>query len=109
MLMRMTPSQERMNMTIESFEAFKQRKLMEGYDEVLIRQWEPNLCIQAHEHPFETHALVVEGDFWLGLDGTSSHLQAGDEFHVGFGQTHTEAYGPKGAVFWAARKNSGCL
>lgn len=88
-----------------SFEAFQARKRQEGFDEVLIREWEPNFVNPPHTHPFDTDAVVAQGEYWLTLDGHTTHYQVGDCFQVGRGVTHAETYGPQGAVFWAARKN----
>ena len=92
-------------MTTETFEAFKARKLAEGHDEVLVREWAPSLFNDQHDHPFDTDAIVVKGEFWLTLDGKTTHYRIGDTFRVGRGIRHAEKFGPDGAVFWAARKN----
>lgn len=89
----------------ETFEAFQSRKLQEGYDEVLLREWAPDFANEPHTHPFDTDALVVQGEYWLTTEGQTTHYQAGDSFRVARGVTHSERYGPQGAVFWAARKN----
>ena len=91
---------------MSDFETFKSQKLSEGFDEVLVRDWAPNERNQPHQHPFDVDALMVSGTFTLTIDGQQSrHLQPGDRFQVPRGVTHHEAYGPQGAVFWAARKN----
>lgn len=92
-------------MSNDTFEAFKTRKLNEGYNEALVREWEPGLILDPHAHPFDADALVVKGEFWLTMNGRTTHYKAGDAFKVGRGMTHSEQYGPEGAVFWAARKN----
>jgi len=91
---------------MSDFETFKSQKLSEGFDEVLVRDWAPNERNQPHKHPFDVDALMVSGTFTLTIDGQQPrHLQPGDRFQVPRGVTHHEAYGPQGAVFWAARKN----
>ncbi len=92
-------------MTPPTFEAFQALKLSEGYDQVIVREWGPGLVLEPHAHPFEASALVVQGEFWLTIDGQTTHCQAGDTFRVGKGVVHAEKYGPQGAVFWAARKH----
>lgn len=93
-------------MNMETFDAYRHRKLAEGYDEVLIRTWEPNFANAAHTHPFDTDALVVAGEYWLNVHGQTTHYKAGDRFQVARDVEHAETYGPAGAVFWAARKNA---
>lgn len=91
-------------MNAKNFEEFKAWKLAQGFDEVLVRSWEPNFQNDMHAHPFDTDALVVEGEYWLTMDGRVQHLKVGDAFKVAKGVMHQERYGPQGAVFWAARK-----
>jgi uncharacterized cupin superfamily protein len=93
-------------MSMSDFETFKAHKLQEGFDEVLIRDWQANAKNEPHQHPFSVDALMVSGEFWLTIEGQGTrHLQPGDRFQVPRGVTHHEHYGPQGAVFWAARKN----
>lgn len=89
----------------ETFDSFKHRKMAEGFNEVLTREWAPGFENPPHEHPFDTDAIVAQGEYWLTLDGQTTHYRAGDAFQVARGITHSERYGPDGAVFWAARKN----
>ena len=72
---------------------------------MLVREWAPSFVSDEHTHPFDTEALVVEGEFWLTCDGKTTHLTAGDTFTLGRNKPHAEKYGPEGSVFWAARKN----
>ena len=92
-------------MSQDTFELFRAHKLSEGYDEVLVREWAPGFSNEPHSHPFDTDALVVYGEFWLSIDGQTTHHHAGDRFQVARGVMHAERYGSQGAVFWAARKN----
>lgn len=92
-------------MSNETFETFKTLKLSEHFDEVLVREWAPGFANEPHEHPFDTEAIVANGEFWLTINGQTTHYKAGDRFAVARGQVHSEKYGPAGAVFWAARKN----
>ena len=92
-------------MSNETFESFKLRKLGEGFDQVLIRDWAPDFFNEPHVHPFDTEALVVDGEFWLSMNGQTSHFKKGDLFRVDRDVIHHERYGPDGAIFWAARKN----
>ena len=89
----------------EDFEGFRARKLAQGFDEVLVRTWEPLFENTTHSHPFDTDAVVVEGEYWLTMGSKVTHLKVGDTFSVGRDVPHAERYGPKGAGFWAARKN----
>jgi hypothetical protein len=85
-------------MLTESFETFRTRSLAAGADEVLERRWKPGEIAQTHTHPFHAQALVAEGEMWLTCDGETRHLAAGTP--------HAERYGPQGAVYWVARRNT---
>ena len=89
----------------ETFENFQARKLQEGHDEVLVREWAPGFSNEPHSHPFDTEAVVAQGDYWLTMNGQTTHYKTGDTFKVARGVMHSERYGTEGAVFWAARKN----
>ncbi len=92
-------------MSEPSFESFKKIKLAQGFDEVLVRTWDPLFANEPHAHPFDTEALVAEGEYWLTVGEAVTHYRAGDTFSVARGLVHSERYGASGAVFWAARKN----
>ena len=51
-------------------------------------------------------ALVTQGEMWLGCEGRTQHLTEGSTFALALGLPHTERYGPDGATYWVARKNS---
>ncbi len=89
-----------------SFSEFEQQALAAGYDQVLTREWAPDLVVDTHTHPFAVKALMVSGDLWLQCDGQTRHLRAGDSFELAHGVPHAERYGPQGASFWAARRHA---
>lgn len=91
---------------MDTFEQFKLAKTAEGFDEVLAREWEANHETPVHEHPFEAFGYIVRGEFWLTLDGKTTHLQQGDTFKVARHMPHQEKYGPHGTSLWIARMNA---
>lgn len=84
---------------------FKQQARAAGYDEVLERRWEPDVTLALHSHPFDAHAVVVEGEMWLTCDDQTRHLHPGDTFTLERGRMHTERYGSSGATYLVARRN----
>lgn len=92
-------------MSSPTLEAFTASMLSDGYHEVLVREWQADHTTPEHDHPFDTDALVVRGEFWLTTGGATRHLKEGDRFQLGRGIAHSERYGPQGATFWAARRN----
>ncbi len=93
-------------MTDSVFADFKTAALAQGFDEVLERIWGPDRVVDTHTHPFAVQALVVQGEMWLSCGGQTRHLQPGDRFELAREEPHAERYGPQGATFWAARRNT---
>jgi quercetin dioxygenase-like cupin family protein len=89
-------------MTYERFEAAAKA---EGFDEVLVREWQPDQVLGTHRHPFAVKALVTRGEVWLTEGEQVRHLRAGDGFELARDVPHAERYGEDGATFWVARRN----
>jgi hypothetical protein len=92
-------------MSLPSFDAFRERSLAAGYQEVLERRWEPGAVYEEHAHPFDASALVVAGEMWLRCGADERHLVTGDTFELARGTPHAERYGPGGATYWVARRS----
>jgi len=90
---------------ITRYAEFEAAAHAQGFDEVLVREWQPNQVVGTHTHPFDVEALVVRGEFWLSAEGRTRHVRAGQRFEVARMCPHEERYGPQGATFWAARRN----
>ena len=88
-----------------TFEEFTAVSIDEGFDEVLVREWEANRVVDTHTHPFDVSALVVRGEFKLTLGERVVILKAGDPFRLARDIPHIENYGPEGATVWVARAN----
>lgn len=88
-----------------TFEEFTAVSMDEGFDEVLVREWEANRMVDTHTHPFDVSALVVRGEFKLTLGERVVILKAGDPFRLARDIPHIENYGPEGATVWVARAN----
>lgn len=96
---------DRMNSHILTFEQFQALMVAAGYDAAVERHWEPNTVLEAHSHPFDAAALVVQGHMGLACGQAAEQtLGPGDVFAVPAGQVHTERYGPEGATYWVARR-----
>ncbi len=90
---------------IGSFEDFAARARQAGFDQALVRHWDPDTVLTEHAHGFDADAVVVEGRMWLSCDGQSRLLERGDGFFLSRGTLHAERYGPSGATYWVARRN----
>lgn len=85
--------------------AFEAEARDAGFDEVLVRRWEPGQVVPDHGHPFAVQAKVVQGEMWLTADGLTRHLRPGDTFALDTDAPHAERYGAEGATYWAARRH----
>lgn len=89
-----------------SFADYEAALRREGFDEVLVREWQPNHDTGSHSHPFDAKALVVAGEMWLMPEGgPTQHLLAGDRFELDADVPHSERYGAEGATYWVGRRN----
>jgi hypothetical protein len=93
------------DMNALTLEAFTARSMDEGFDEIIVREWEADLKIDTHTHPFDVSAYVVRGEYWLTLGEQTQHLKAGDTFRLARDVPHAELYGSQGATVWVARAN----
>jgi quercetin dioxygenase-like cupin family protein len=91
-----------MELNLESFTA---QALDEGFDEIVVREWAPDLEIDTHTHAFAVSAQVVRGEFWLTVEGQTRHLPEGASFRLARDVPHAERYGAQGATVWVARAN----
>lgn len=91
-------------MTATTFAAFEADAHAQGFDEALVRRWEPLTVLDTHTHPFAAQATVVQGEMWLTVDGKTQHLLPGDSFALARDVPHSERYGPEGATYWVARR-----
>jgi hypothetical protein len=93
-------------MSTPDFLTFAAAAKARGFDEVVERAWPANAELAAHRHDFAVHALVVSGEMWLTCAGETRHRRPGDTFELAHAAEHAERYGPEGATYWAARRNS---
>lgn len=84
-------------------ERFEQKLKAEGYPEIKFNQYKPNQHNPEHDHPFDVHALVLEGDITLTVDGKKTRYAVGDEFKMAAGCRHVEDIGPQGVRYIVGR------
>lgn len=92
-------------MNVSNFDDFRLQSLMEGFDEVLERHWEPRTLLDMHTHPFAAKALVRSGEMWLTVGDLTRQLRAGDTFEIERDVPHAERYGAEGVLCWVARRH----
>ena len=87
-----------------NFEAFTEESRSLGYEDVLVRDWQPGQIVPTHSHPFDARAIVTQGEMWLSCGGVTQHLVPGGRFELARGTPHDERYGAEGATYWVGRR-----
>lgn len=93
-------------MSAPDFDTWAAQARAEGFDEVIVREWQPGLVLEEHRHPFALKALVVRGEMWLTCDGATQTLGPGGRFALARDVPHAERYGDAGATVWVARRHA---
>ena len=83
---------------------FEEQLKAEGYPEIRFNQYQPNQHNPEHEHPFDVHALVLEGEITLTVAGKATRYGVGDEFTMAAGCRHIEDIGPRGVRYIVGRR-----
>jgi quercetin dioxygenase-like cupin family protein len=92
---------------IPSFADYAASLQLQGYQEVIVRDWLPREVVEIHSHPFDAKALLVKGEMWLTQRGQTRRLTAGDSFELDAEEPHAERYGEAGATYWVGRRARG--
>ena len=87
-------------------EAFLEKLAKEEFPAPVLVEREVGGFLDLHSHACEVHALVIEGQIDITIDGIKTAYLAGDAFHLLPNQIHTENYGAKGVKYLASRKSS---
>lgn len=85
-------------------EAFLEKLAKEDFPAPVLVEREVGRFLDLHSHPYEVHALVIEGQIDITINGIKTAYLAGDAFHLLPNQIHTENYGAKGVKYLASRK-----
>jgi quercetin dioxygenase-like cupin family protein len=83
---------------------FTAQAMDDGFDEVVQKEWAPDLVIDQHTHCFDVRVQVSRGEVNLSLATGTQKIEAGHSFYLARNTEHAEHYGPEGATFWVARK-----
>ena len=88
----------------DNFSDFTSQAMDDGFDEVVQKDWAPDLVVKNHTHPFDVRVQVSAGQVQLRLASGTQTYAAGQSFYLERNVEHAEQYGPEGAHFWVARK-----
>jgi quercetin dioxygenase-like cupin family protein len=78
----------------------------EGYGQIATRELEPSKEVPEHTHPFDVHAMILDGEFTLGTADGEKTYRPGDTFKLSAGIRHTEKHGPDGARLLVGRRKA---
>ena len=87
-------------------EAFLEKLAKEDFPAPVLVEQVHGDFLDLHSHSYEVHALVVEGQIDITINGIKTAYLAGDAFHLLPNQMHTENYGAKGVKYLASRKGA---
>ena len=87
-------------------EAFLEKLAKEDFPAPVLVEQVHGDFLDLHSHSYEVHALVIEGQIDITINGIKNAYLAGDVFHLPPNQIHTENYGAKGVKYLASRKGS---
>jgi quercetin dioxygenase-like cupin family protein len=85
-------------------DAFTEGLTKDGYSDTVLVTREANTAMNIHTHPFDSRVLILEGELHLRIGDDERTHRAGDVFHLGANEAHSERYGPKGVTFLVGRK-----
>ncbi|WP_418320763.1 cupin domain-containing protein [Piscinibacter sakaiensis] len=87
--------------------AFEHELRERGFTEIQQREIAPGVRNDAHSHPFEVRALMLDGELQLSCEGKTETWRAGDIFTMDAGREHVEQFGASGARYLTGRKYPG--
>ena len=83
---------------------FRAALAQDGFTEVLVREWAPDLVLAEHEHPFDARLLVLRGGLTLTRPDGPEWLGVGQGCELPRGTLHAEHYGPEGCSVLVGRR-----
>ena len=87
-------------------DSFRQALIDDGYLEVVTKSLEPDCTLDAHSHPYDVRALVLEGEITIECEGVATTYSPGDVLVLGRDRTHSEKCGARGMTFMVGRRHA---
>lgn len=76
----------------------------QGFETLVEVEREPNGMMDKHSHPFDSKALILEGEIRIVVAGAERTYRQGEVFELSNGTEHVEYYGPQGVRYLVGRK-----
>lgn len=83
---------------------FEAKLKAEGYGEIVERVFDAGKTTPEHTHPFDAHALILEGEITVTWASGSTTCKPGETFSLNAGIPHFEIYGPQGTKALVGRR-----
>jgi len=85
--------------------AFREELQRDGYDNVLVVDWEAGKVSPSHVHEFSARGMLLSGAVTVKCDDVTMVCEKpGDRFALEAGTPHVESAGPDGARMLIGRK-----
>lgn len=86
--------------------SFEDRLRADGYGEIETKQLAAGTHNAAHDHPYDVHAMVLDGEITLTVEGESRAYRTGDVFTMAAGCRHAEQIGEDGVRYLVGRRRT---
>lgn len=87
-------------------EQFRKLARERGYGDFQTKQYGPNSDGPLHTHEFSVILLVVDGQFALGFENSTTNYRPGEVCELGANIMHIERSGPTGAKVLLAKQRA---
>ena len=76
----------------------------EGFQPPVLVTREAHGTLDAHAHPFDAKALVIEGELRIRTAAGERHYGVGEIFQLAAHEPHSEVFGAQGVRYLAGRR-----
>ena len=84
--------------------AFTIQLTKEGFQPPVLVMREAHGTLDAHAHPFDAKALVIEGELRIRTAACERHYGVGEIFQLAAHEPHSEVFGAQGVRYLAGRR-----
>jgi quercetin dioxygenase-like cupin family protein len=85
---------------------FERSLRADGYQQIETKSVSPRTHNDAHEHPFDVKALVLDGQIALMVANESRTYRVGEVFTMAAGCKHVEDIGAEGVRYIVGRRSA---
>jgi quercetin dioxygenase-like cupin family protein len=85
-------------------EQFRGELARDGFPAPVLVERDSTYALDAHQHPFEAFALIIEGEITIEVNGVKTEYRQGQTFRLPPDVPHREFAGPQGVRYLSGRK-----